>query len=204
VAVKKPRGYKPGKEELDRALQEIRDKHPLPSQDSFNAGAFMQDEEAWGALMDYVAAGNSTRAFVREIELPQAAITKLNRYLAQIKPGHPRYDSYMEAKTARAHQFAERMLDITEQVEMGVMTSQQGGMAVKALQWLAARIAPEHFGNRINIDANVKVNTADMHLEAVRMMSTMVIEDRPGNVYQGETVVEETPPPIEDPYLMLE
>lgn len=204
MSEKRVRGYKPGKEELAGYLQKVQDKFPLPNNNGFDASNFMKDDEAWEALMDFISEGNSVRAFVGEIQLPLSATTKLNRYLAKINRGHPRYEAYMEAKTARAHQFADRMLNIIDQVEMGVMTSQQGQMAVKALQWLAERIAPEHFSGRINIDANVKHSTADMHLQAVRMMSTMVIENEEGNVYQGEAEVLQTPPGIENPYSLLD
>ncbi len=190
---------------LDRVLEEERTKFPLPTPNGrFPITEFLRDEEALEALFSSIALGNSVRQFCTEMSFPQSAITGITRALAKLKAPDPREEQYRIAKAARANQFADRMLDMVEQVETGVMTPQQGSFCVRSLQWLAERMDPEHFSGRIQVDANVKVDTATSHLEAVRMMANMVKEGRPGTVYEGEVVEELPPSQVEDYEELLE
>lgn len=191
------------KNKCQEALEQMREKYPLPSGTSFPVLDFVNDEEAFDALLDSVARGNSVRQFCHEIGLPMSAGVKLNRYLANLKAPDEREALWKEAKRARAHHHADTMLNIINEVQLGTMTSQQGNTCIKGLQWLAERMDPDSFGGRIHVDANLKVDSATQHLEAVRQLAMMVKEDRPGHIYEGD-VIEELPPPTEDPFGLLE
>lgn len=172
---------------------DARDNKPLPTTNPFDQRAFMRDEEAFNLLLDEVASGKSIRQVCSDLDLPASANTKLNRSLAALKAPDPRYEMYQEAKRARACQFADRLLDVCTQVETGLMTSQQGSMVTKSLMWLAERLDPGQWSGRIQVDANMRLDVTTQHLEAVRMLSTMVKDGRPGIVHEGDVVeVQET------------
>jgi len=177
---------------MDKALQDIRDKVPMPNTKGFDSHAFMVDVEAFEYLMDGISSGNSVRQICAGLSLPTTASIKLNRDLARLKAPDPRYDTYMAAKRSRAHQFADQLLDVTTKVEMEVMTVQQGAMVTKTLMWLAERLDPGQWSGRLQIDANLKIDTASQHLAAVRELATMVLGDDHGNVIVGD-VIEVTP-----------
>lgn len=178
--------------EMDKALQEIKDTLPMPNMKGFDSRAFMNDPEAFDYLMDGISSGNSVRQLCASLHLPTSANIKLTRDLARLKAPDPRFDVYMAAKKARAHQFADQLLDVTSKVEMDVMTVQQGAMVTKTLMWLAERLDPGMWSGRIQVDANIKMDTATQHLAAVRELASMVLKDQPGNVVQGD-VIEVTP-----------
>jgi hypothetical protein len=185
------------------ALEEWQEKYPLPDKAEFQVKQFMVDENAFEALMDSIAEGNSVRHFCMQLGMPTGAIVKMNRFLAKLKAPDPRYDTYMAAKGARAHHHADSMLRIIEDVQEGLLTTQQGVAMLKGLQWLAERMDPVTFSGRLQIDANLKIDTASAHLEAVRAMATMIKHDEPGVVIQGQVLEVETPDD-EDPYGLLE
>jgi len=175
-------------EELAKALQDIKDKLPMPTTALFDHKAFMRDEEAFNTLMDQIAMGKSVRAVVADLKLPPHANVQLNRALVGLKAPDPRFYMYQEAKAARAAQFADQILDICHKVDMEIMTHQQGVMVSRTLMWLAARLDPGQWSDRIQVDANVRIDVQTQHLEAVRLLATMVKERRPGLVYEGEKV----------------
>jgi hypothetical protein len=184
-------------------LEAHQDKFPLPKNVAFNVQHFMSHAESFEALADSIAEGNSVRSFCRHLGMPVAAIVKMNRFLAGLKAPDPRYEVYMAAKRTRAHHHAQTMLDIIENVSDGVLTPQQGSVMVKGLQWLAARMDPDTFSDRIKVDARLKIDAASSHLEAVRQMAEMIQADGKGTVLQGE-VVQIDPPEDEDFYKLLE
>lgn len=162
---------------MKKALQKAKDNHPAGRLRVFNTSGFMNDPEAFGELMAQISSGYSISAFVTETQLPKAAVVALNRALAKLKSPDPRFDDYQVARQARASQFAERMIDVVDQVEMGLLTPQQASMMTKTLMWLAARLDPSRWTERVQVDATVKLDTASAHLEAVRAMATMVRND---------------------------
>jgi hypothetical protein len=186
-----------------KALDAWKEKFPLPKKSAFQVDQFMKDEEGFDALLDSIADGNSVRHFCKELSMPVSAIVKMNRSLAALKAPDARYEAYQTAKQARAHHHADVMLDIIEKVTDGEMTSQQGTMCIRGLQWLAERMDPINFSGRIQIDANIKMDTASSHLEAVRQMAELVKADLPGTVIEGD-VVEVVTPEDEDPFGLLE
>ena len=173
---------------MDEALQDMKDNMPLPNGKSFDSHAFLNDSEAFDYLMDGISSGNSVRQMCAGLSLPTTANIKLTRDLARLKAPDPRFDVYMAAKRARAHQFADQLLDVTTKVELEVMTVQQGAMVTKTLMWLAERLDPGQWSGRIQVDANIKMDTATQHLAAVRELATMVLNDNPGNVVQGDVI----------------
>lgn len=162
-------------EERAQALYEAQGEMAMTTE-KFNVKGFMADKEAFDLLLGHISSGYSVKAFVEEVGLPVAATIAINRALVRLKSGDVRYEQYEEARAARALQFAERLLNIVDQVETGMLTPQQASMMTKTLMWLAARLDPKKWSEKIQVDANLKIDSATAHLEAVRQMATMVKE----------------------------
>lgn len=173
------------KEDHAQALLEAQGKHGMVDT-KFNVKQFLKDDEARNALLDHISSGYSVRAFVEEVGLPMRATTALNRALVRLKAPDPRFEEYQLAKHTRANQFAERMLEMVDKVEAGELTPQQASMMIKTLTWLAARLDPKRWTDRLQIDANLKLDTASSHLAAVREMATMVKADPVNRVIDVE------------------
>lgn len=163
-------------EERQKKLDKIRGKLPKPKK-RFSIRRFMRDPAVMDALMENISAGNSIKATAKALKLKPSAATSLGRFLAALRPGDEWYDEYVAASEARAMQFADRMLEIIDQVELGTLTVQQGAAMTKSLTWLAGRLDPARWGDRMKVDQNIKLDTATAHLEAVREMASMVRDD---------------------------
>lgn len=180
------------KQERQKALAQAKLKNPLGT--GFDLKVFKHDEEAVEMLLDRISAGYSLRQFCLEVGLDKAAQSSIGRWLTSLKAEDEWGQEYELARRARATHFAERMLEIIEKVEEGVMTPQQGSMCVKSLQWLAERLDPEEWSGRVKIDQTVKLDATKAHLEAVRELAGMVKSGQRGSVidqfnHQGERVV---------------
>ena len=106
---------------------------------------------------------------------------------------------YENARVIRASAMADRILDICDQVESGLLDAQQGKLIADNMKWIAARLDPHLWGDRIQIKAEVKTS-AEQHLDAVRQLSEMIKKGKEGVVIEGEhvTKVIEHQPTIEE------
>ena len=80
---------------------------------------------------------------------------------------------------------ADRILDLLDQVEMGLIEATQARLIVDNLKWMAARLDPHIWGDRLEVQANVKTTT-EMHLEAVRELAKRIKSGDERPVIEGE------------------
>jgi hypothetical protein len=161
-------------------LAKVREQYPLPSSDQ-NWKELRADPEFFEAAMESVIAGHSVSTFARSLGLSP---TRVNAWLATLKDENMKA-VYEEARHARANHMADRILDICDQVEMGILAPPAARVIVDNLKWMAARLDPHIWGDKLHVKAEVK-STTEMHLEAVRELAKRVQaqDDRP--VIEGE------------------
>jgi hypothetical protein len=76
-------------------------------------------------------------------------------------------DEYVTAKKTQAEYHASRVADISDKVEEGKLDPASARVSSDNRRWLAARLDPSSYGDRIQADIQLTDVTA-MHLEAMR------------------------------------
>lgn len=161
-------------------LEKVKKKYPLPSlNDEWKT--LRQDKDFFGAIMEAVASGQSVSSFARQLGLSP---TRMSSWLSTLND-EVMVQRYAEARLSRASIMADRILDICDQVESGLISPQMARVIVDNLKWIASRLDPAIWGDKLQIRAEVKTTT-EMHLDAVREMSKRIKagDDRP--VIEGE------------------
>ena len=79
---------------------------------------------------------------------------------------------YDEARQARGDRYGERVADVVEAVKLGEIDYNTARIAIDAYKWAAARMAPKHYGDRVEATVNV-VSTNEQHLTAVRELADL-------------------------------
>ena len=84
---------------------------------------------------------------------------------------------YEQARKARALMHAERIEGLADRVEAGETPSDAARVAIQARQWLASRMDPKHWCEKVQQDIRVQ-DVTKLRLEAVReLMKTPPIKD---------------------------
>lgn len=161
-------------------LEKVKKKYPLPSMDE-SWKQLRADDEFFETAMEAVSAGHSVAQFARLVGIPGNRVSSwLSTLTDPVK-----VQAYEDARRARAQYMADKILDICDQVESGLITPQMARIIVDNMRWMAERLDPQIWGKKLEIKAEVK-STTEMHLEAVREMSRRIKsgDDRP--VIEGE------------------
>ena len=101
------------------------------------------------ALFDAIAGGQSVRAYCARLGIDSPSAHRLitaSRALGQ---------DYAHAREMRGDGHAEDVLAVANKVVAGTLAPDAGRVAIDALKWIAARMAPKTLGDRKTIDVNV-------------------------------------------------
>jgi DNA-binding transcriptional ArsR family regulator len=161
-------------------LDKVKEKYPLPSvNDAWKI--LRADDEFFESIMEAVASGQSVSTFARALGL---SATRMSSWLSTLKD-EAKVVRYEEARRCRAAMMADRILDVCDQVETGLISPQMARIIVDNLKWIAARLDPNIWGDKIQIKGEIKTTT-EMHLEAVRELSKRVKNRDDRTVIEGE------------------
>ena len=123
-------------------------------------------------LLDMVASGWTQQRIADHIrELTGAPVTQyyVSKTLTALG------DEYVAAKKAQAALQAERVLDIADKVESGTLDPSSARVSSENRRWVASKLDPATYGDRIQADVNLTDVTA-LHLEALRNAMRVVNE----------------------------
>ena len=160
-------------------LEGVKERYPVPSANS----AWHQlrdDPEFFQVLLESVSSGHSIADFARAVDLPAGRITA---WLARMEG--PAQRQYEHAREARAMIFADRILGYMEEVKDGTLPPAQAKYLTDSVMWLASRLDPQHWGNKIEVKGEIR-STVEMHLEAVRELAEKIKHGDRTPVIEGE------------------
>jgi len=101
-----------------------------------------------------VAAGKSTRQAITDNKMRRETFYQLQSQSEDLR------SQYTRAKEGQALHYADKLLEIAQDVLDGVLDPQAARAAADIIKWTAARILPNTYSERKTIDVNV-ANTSD-------------------------------------------
>ena len=80
--------------------------------------------------------------------------------------------TYEDAKMSRAHFYASKIEEILEDVETGKIEPNVARVSIDARKWLAAKMYPKFFSDKVQLQHDVRVDVRKQHLEELRRMTS--------------------------------
>lgn len=133
--------------------------------------AILAKPEFWEQLWEHLAEGNTLRSFVSGSDIPYGVLWR------KMQSDPVLMERYEIVRNARALANAERIEALADKVETEQIDPNAAKVAMGARQWLAERMDPKRWGNKIQQDIKV-TDTTQLHLQAVRdlMRTVSVVE----------------------------
>jgi hypothetical protein len=131
------------------------------------AQRYINDPEWWDDVFEYIGEGNGLAVYCRTLDIPYMTVWDAIQRDPELVV---RYES---ARRRRALTNADKIDQMATDVEEGRLDAKPGQVAIEARIWLASRMDPHHFGDRILQDIRV-TDTTKLHLEAVRALAQRV------------------------------
>jgi hypothetical protein len=137
------------------------------------ARQIMQTADFWEQLWEHLAEGNTLRSFVGD-----GSTVTYGQLLKRIQSDPEMNERYETVRNARALANAERIEQLAEKVELEQIDPNAAKVSIGARQWLAERMDPKRWGNKIQQDVKI-TDTTQLHLEAVRNLMRTVSVQQP-------------------------
>lgn len=142
--------------------------------------AIMAKPDFWEMLWEHLAEGNTLRSFVSGSDVPYGVLWR------KMQSDPVLMERYEIVRNARALANAERIEALADKVETEQIDPNAAKVAMGARQWLAERMDPKRWGNRIQQDVKI-TDTTQLHLQAVRDLMRTV------SVVEPEKLTRDTP-----------
>ena len=78
---------------------------------------------------------------------------------------------YEDTKMSRAHYHASKIEEILEDVESGKIEPSAAKVSIDARKWLASKMYPKFFSDRVHHQHDMTVDEKKQHLEELRRLS---------------------------------
>lgn len=160
-------------------VNQMKEKYPLPIQ-NYNWKQLRDDPDFFDTIMEAVASGYSVSYFAQSVGLNGH---KLATFLKRLEGD--RKQQYEEARAARAMYNADQILEVIRKVEDGELLVPAARMIADNLKWMAERLDPELWGNKLQVRADIKTSP-EMHLEALRELAERMKAGDQRPVIEGE------------------
>ena len=144
-----------------------------------NCCQVLKDNEFWDEFFFRIGNGESLRGVSKDLGIPFQTVW------SAIMIDEARKASYKDARMSRAHYHAAKIEEILEEVEAGRIEPQVARVSIDARKWLAAKMYPKFFSDRVQLLHDVTVDVRKQHIEELRRLSGERQENKPLRVYQN-------------------
>ena len=127
--------------------------------------SMLQKNEFWKEFFFRIGNGESLRGVSKDLGIPFQTVW------SAIMVDEKRQAFYEDAKMSRAHYHASKIEEILEDVESGKIDPQVARVSIDARKWLAAKMYPKFFSDKVHLQHDMKVDVSKQHVEELRRMS---------------------------------
>ena len=125
----------------------------------------MKQNQFWDEFFFRIGNGDSLRGAAKDLGVPFQTVW------SAIMIDERRRATYEDAKMSRAHYHAAKIEEILEEVEAGKMEPQVARVSIDARKWLAAKMYPKFFSDKLQLQHDVTVDVRKQHIEEFRRMN---------------------------------
>ena len=124
----------------------------------------MKQNQFWDEFFFRIGNGESLRGAAKDLGVPFQTVW------SAIMIDERRRATYEDAKMSRAHYHAAKIEEILEEVEAGKMEPQVARVSIDARKWLAAKMYPKFFSDKLQLQHDVTEDVRKQHIEELRRM----------------------------------
>ena len=126
----------------------------------------MKQDKFWDDFFFRIGNGESLRGVSKDLGIPFQTVW------SAIMIDERRKAVYEDAKMSRAHFHAAKIEEIIEEVELGKIDPQVARVSIDARKWLAAKMYPKFFSDKVQLQHDVTVDIRKQHIEELRRMNS--------------------------------
>ena len=127
---------------------------------------FLMNKDFWEQFFFRIGNGESLRGVSKDLGVPFQTVW------SAIMSDEKRRATYEDAKMSRAHFHASKIEEILEDVETGKIEPNVARVSIDARKWLAAKMYPKFFSDKVQLQHDVRVDVRKQHLEELRRMTS--------------------------------
>ena len=132
---------------------------------SNNNWPVLKQNKFWDEFFFRIGNGESLRETAKDLGIPFQTVW------SAIMIDEGRRATYEDARLARAHYHAAKIEEILEEVEAGRIEPQVARVSIDARKWLAAKMYPKFFSDRLQLQHDVTVDVRKQHIEELRRLN---------------------------------
>ena len=126
---------------------------------------FLMNKDFWEQFFLRIGNGESLRGVSKDLGVPFQTVW------SAIMSDEKRRATYEDAKMSRAHYHASKIEEILEDVESGKIKPSTAKVSIDARKWLASKMYPKFFSDRVHHQHDMTLDVRKQHLEELRRLS---------------------------------
>ena len=126
---------------------------------------FLMNKDFWEQFFLRIGNGESLRGVSKDLGVPFQTVW------SAIMSDEKRRATYEDAKMSRAHFHASKIEEILEDVESGKIEPHAARVSIDARKWLASKMYPKFFSDKIHLQHDMTVDVRKQHIEELRKMT---------------------------------
>lgn len=119
-------------------------------------------QEAADKICELIARGMSLRAICASADMPAGGT--VHRWLAEHQDFQ---EQYTRAREEQADGFADEIIDIADSVAPETGEVAKAKLQIDARKWKASKLAPKKYGEKLELDADMRVKVETRSLEDI-------------------------------------
>ena len=125
----------------------------------------IKQNKFWNEFFFRIGNGESLRGVSNDLGVPFQTVW------SAIMSDEKRRATYEDAKMSRAHYHASKIDEILEDVESGKIEPSAAKVSIDARKWLASKIYPKFFSDRVHHQHDMTVDVRKQNLDELRRLS---------------------------------
>ena len=125
----------------------------------------IKQNKFWNEFFFRIGNGESLRGVSNDLGVPFQTVW------SAIMSDEKRMATYEDAKMSRAHYHASKIEEILEDVESGKIEPSVARVSIDARKWLAAKMYPKFFSDKLHLQHDITVDVRKQHIEELRKMT---------------------------------
>ena len=125
----------------------------------------LREERFWSEFFFRIGNGESLRGVSRDLGVPFQSVW------SAIMADEKRVIRYEDSQMSRAHYHSAKIEEILDDLENGKIEPQTARVSIDARKWLASKMYPKFFSDKIQLQHDVTVDLRKQHIEELRNMN---------------------------------
>ena len=147
-----------------------RKKSPILREERFRSEFFFR-----------IGNGESLRGVSRDLGVPFQSVW------SAIMADEKRVIRYEDARMSRAHYHSAKIEEILDDLENGKIEPQTARVSIDARKWLASKMYPKFFSDRLEVKHDLSVDLRKQHIKELRKMNKLCEQRK--NILNSDTIL---------------